>query len=128
MENKKEFSKSVLALVAIVLVAVLLLTGLNFITAPLIAENGSAAAFAPLYAVMPDAAGFDQLYDAADPGSSALANIPASVQSIYGETGGMGYVLRLSTSEGYTKQARRPILRPTSVRTPRLQTCPSSRA
>ena len=104
MENKKEFSKSVLALVAIVLVAVLLLTGLNFITAPLIAENGSAATFAPLYAVMPDAAGFDQLYDAADPGSSALANIPASVQSIYGETGGMGYVLRLSTSEGYTKQ------------------------
>ena len=104
MENKKEFSKSVLALVAIVLAAVLLLTGLNFITAPLIAENGSAAAFAPLYAVMPDAAGFDQLYDAADPGSSALANIPASVQSIYGETGGMGYVLRLSTSEGYTKQ------------------------
>ena len=104
MENKKEFSKSVLALVAIVLVAVLLLTGLNFITAPLIAENGSAAAFAPLYAVMPDAAGFDQLYDAADPGSSALANVPASVQSIYGETGGMGYVLRLSTSEGYTKQ------------------------
>lgn len=104
MENKKEFSKSVLALVAIVLVAVLLLTGLNFITAPLIAENGSAAAFAPLYAVMPDAAGFDQLYDAADPGSSALANIPASVQSIYGETGGMGYVLCLSTSEGYTKQ------------------------
>lgn len=104
MENKKEFSKSVLALVAIVLVAVLLLTGLNFITAPLIAENGSAAAFAPLYDVMPDAAGFDQLYDAADPDSSALANIPASVQSIYGETGGMGYVLRLSTSEGYTKQ------------------------
>lgn len=104
MENKKEFSKSVLALVAIVLVAVLLLTGLNFITAPLIAENGSAAAFAPLYAVMPDAAGFDRLYDAADPDSSALANVPASVQSIYGETGGMGYVLRLSTSEGYTKQ------------------------
>lgn len=104
MENKKEFSKSVLALVAIVLVAVLLLTGLNFITAPLIAENGSAAAFAPLYAVMPDAAGFDQLYDAADPGSSSLANIPASVQSIYGETGGMGYVLRLSTSAGYTKE------------------------
>lgn len=104
MENKKEFSKSVLALVAIVLVAVLLLTGLNFITAPLIAENGSAAAFAPLYAVMPDAAGFDQLYDAVDPGSSALANIPSSVQSIYGETGGMGYVLCLSTSEGYTKQ------------------------
>lgn len=104
MENKKEFSKSVLALVAIVLAAVLLLTGLNFITAPLIAENGSAAAFAPLYDVMPDAAGFDQLYDAADPDSSALANVPASVQSIYGETGGMGYVLRLSTSEGYTKQ------------------------
>ena len=104
MENKKEFSKSVLALVAIVLAAVLLLTGLNFITAPLIAENGSAAAFAPLYAVMPDAAGFDQLYDAADPGSSALANVPVSVQSIYGETGGMGYVLRLSTSEGYTRQ------------------------
>lgn len=47
MENKKEFSKSVLALVAIVLAAVLLLTGLNFITAPLIAENGSAAGLCP---------------------------------------------------------------------------------
>lgn len=104
MENKKEFSKSALALVAIVLAAVLLLTGLNFITAPLIAENGSAAAFAPLYAVMPDAAGFDQLYDAADPDSSALSDVPESVQSIYGETGGMGYALRLSTSAGYTKE------------------------
>ncbi len=104
MENKKEYSKSVLALAAIILAAVLLLTGLNVITAPLIAENGSAAAFAPLYAVMPDAAGFEQIYDAEDPGSSGLADVPASVQSIYGETGGMGYVLRLSTSEGYTKQ------------------------
>lgn len=104
MENKKEFSKSVLALVAIVLVAVLLLTGLNFITAPLIAENGSAAAFAPLYAVMPDAAGFELLYDAASPADSALSDVPESVQSIYGETGGMGYALRLSTSAGYTKE------------------------
>ena len=104
MENKKEFSKSALVLVAVVLVAVLLLTGLNVITAPLIAENGSAAAFAPLYSVMPDAAGFEQLYDAASPDGSSLTNVPASVQSIYGETSGMGYALRLSTSEGYTKQ------------------------
>lgn len=104
MENKKEFSKSALAIIAIVLVAVLLLTGLNVYTAPLIANNGSAAELTPLFSVMPDAAGFELLYDAADPGSSALANVPASVQSIYGETGGMGYALRLSTSEGYTKQ------------------------
>lgn len=104
MENKKEFSKSVLALVAIVLAAVLLLTGLNFITAPLIANNGSAAELTPLFSVMPDAAGFELLYDAASPADSALSDVPESVQSIYGETGGMGYALRLSTSEGYTKQ------------------------
>ena len=42
MENKKEFSKSALAIIAIVLVAVLLLTGLNVYTAPLVANNGSA--------------------------------------------------------------------------------------
>ena len=104
MENKKEFSKSALAIIAIVLVAVLLLTGLNVYTAPLIANNGSAAELTPLFSVMPDAAGFELLYDAASPADSALSDVPESVQSIYGETGGMGYALRLSTSAGYTKE------------------------
>ena len=104
MENKKEFSRSALAIIAIVLVAVLLLTGLNVYTAPLVANNGSAAELAPLFSVMPDAAGFELLYDAASPADSALSDVPESVQSIYGETGGMGYALRLSTSAGYTKE------------------------
>ncbi len=104
MPNKKSgFAASALVLVLIFLVFALVLTGINIFTAPIIEGNGSAQQFAPLFRVMPDAQGFDVLYDANDSAASALTDIPSTVQGIYGETSGLGYAVRLSTSEGYTK-------------------------
>lgn len=102
---KKEFSKSIVVLIALFVVAALLLTGLNTVTAPLIEANGASAQFEPLFAVMPEAENFDVLYDVNDAASSALVDVPATVQGVYSETSGLGYAVTLSTTEGYTKEA-----------------------
>ena len=102
---KKEFSKSIVVLMALFVVAALLLTGLNTVTAPLIEANGASAQFEPLFAVMPEAENFDVLYDVNDAASSALVDVPATVQGVYSETSGLGYAVTLSTTEGYTKEA-----------------------
>lgn len=100
--NGKELTKSVLAIVLILVIAVGLLFGINLFTAPIIAKNGAAAQYAPLLSVMPDAQNFESLYDINDRTSSSLVSVPETVQSIYSETSGLGYVVRLSTTEGYT--------------------------
>lgn len=102
MHKEQEFSKSALTLIALVAAFAVLLVGLNFLFAPLIAKNGAAEQFAPLYSVMPDASGFEVLYDAGDSAASELKDVPETVQGIYSEKSGLGYVLRLSTTEGYT--------------------------
>ena len=102
---KKEFSKPIVVLIALFVVAALLLTGLNTVTAPLIEANGASAQFEPLFAVMPEAENFDVLYDVNDAASSALVDVPATVQGVYSETSGLGYAVTLSTTEGYTKEA-----------------------
>lgn len=102
---KKEFSKSIVVLIALFVVAALLLTGLNTVTAPLIEANGASAQFEPLFAVMPEAENFDVLYDVNDAASTALVDVPATVQGVYSETSGLGYAVTLSTTEGYTKEA-----------------------
>ena len=78
------------------------ITGVNAYTAPIIAANGSAAVYEPLLEVMPDAQDFELLYDAADPAASTLTDVPETVQGLYRETSGLGYVIRLSTTKGYT--------------------------
>ena len=100
--EKKGFLGAALALVLIVLVSCGALFGLNIVTAPLIAQNGSAAALAPLYEAMPEAKDFELLYSAGDPSASALSGVPETVKSIYAESTGLGYALSLSTTEGYT--------------------------
>ena len=90
------------ALVAVFIVAMF---GLNFVTGPLIAKNGNAQELAPLYSVMPDAAGFEKLYDVADAASATLVDVPETVQTIYAETSGKGYVVRMATTKGYTGNA-----------------------
>ena len=102
---KKEFSKSIALLLALFIVAALALTGINTVTAPLIEANGASAQFEPLFAVMPEAENFEVLYDVNDAASSALADVPATVQGVYSETSGLGYAVTLSTTEGYTKEA-----------------------
>ena len=92
-------------LAALVAVFAVAMFGLNFVTGPLIAKNGNAQELAPLYSVMSEAAGFEKLYDVADAASSALVDVPETVQSIYAETSGKGYVVRLATTKGYTGNA-----------------------
>ena len=98
----KNTVKSVIVLVLIFAVMMLGITGVNAYTAPIIAANGSAAVYEPLLEVMPDAQDFELLYDAADPAASTLTDVPETVQGLYRETSGLGYVIRLSTTKGYT--------------------------
>ena len=105
MPNKKSgFAASALVLVLIFAVFALVLFGINVFTAPIIEANGSAQQFAPLYSVMPEAKGFELIYDANDSAASTLQDVPETVQAIYSESSGLGYAIRLSTSQGYTKQ------------------------
>lgn len=105
MPNKKTgFAASALLLVLIFAVFALVLFGINIFAAPLIEANGSALQFAPLYSVMPEAKGFELIYDANDSAASALVDVPETVQAIYSETSGLGYAIRLSTTQGYTKE------------------------
>ena len=99
---KKEFSKSIALLLVLFVVAALALSGINTVTAPI---NGASAQFEPLFAVMPEAENFDVLYDVNDAASTALVDVPATVQGVYSETSGLGYAVTLSTTEGYTKEA-----------------------
>lgn len=98
------FAASALVLVLLFAVFALVLTGVNIFTAPIIESNGSAQQFAPLYSVMPDAKDFELIYDANDSAGSDLSDVPETVQAIYREGSGLGYALRLSTCEGYTKE------------------------
>lgn len=100
---KNTVLKSLLALVLIFAVFAGLILGVNVFAAPLIEKNNSAAALAPLFAVMPEAKGFEPIYEAGNP-ETALQNVPATVQAIYRETSDQGYALRLSTTEGYTHE------------------------
>ena len=101
---KKEFSKSIVVLLALFVLAALLLTGVNTVTSPLIEANGASAQFEPLFAVMPEAQNFDVLYSAQDPAATTLVDVPDTVTGIYSETSGLGYAITLSTSAGYTKE------------------------
>lgn len=57
-----------------------------------------------LMSVMPDAAGFESIYDATKPGESSLTGVASTVLAVYKETSGKGYVVR-STGIGYNKEA-----------------------
>lgn len=103
MSNNRNVFASALALILIFALFAAALLGLNIFAAPMIEKNDSAELLAPLFKVMPGAAGFEPVYSKAD-GSGSLSGVPDSVVSIYAETGGLGYAMTLSTSEGYTKQ------------------------
>lgn len=90
----KENVKSVIVLTAICLVVAALLAVTNFYTAPIIEANKANAANESLTVVMPDAAGFEEI--------ELPADAPATVQHIYKETSGLGYVALLSTTSQYS--------------------------
>ncbi len=89
MSNKKDLIVILLVLV----IGVLLLTALNAFTSPIIEENSKGAALEPLYAVMADASGFEEL---------TLDNLPSTVYEVWKEKSGKGYVVRCSTTKGFT--------------------------
>ena len=64
---KNNVFKSALTLILIFAVFAGLLFGVNLFAAPLIAANDNAAELAPLFAVMPEAKGFELIYSAEDP-------------------------------------------------------------
>ena len=102
MNNKKETSKAVIAIVLICVIGAGLLFGVNAFAAPMIEANNASLAYAPLLAVMPEAKDFAPVYEQANAGASALVDVPETVVGIYEETSGAGYAVKLSTTQGYT--------------------------
>jgi len=86
--------KSVFTVIVIAVLSLALLLGLNIFTAPLIEANGAASAFEPFFELMPEADNFELMYDgSADAGT---------IKAIYRETSGLGFVVNLSSTQGYT--------------------------
>lgn len=99
MERKQNKGLAAAALAVLIVLAFLLLTGINGFTAPIIESNGASQQFEALLGVMPDAAGFEQLYGGEN---DTLTDVPETVKGVYTETSGLGFVLQLSTTQGYT--------------------------
>lgn len=93
---QKQTGKIAALLAALVVVLSAMLIGINVVTGPIIESNGASAAFAPLFAVMPDAENFEEV-------TATLSDVPASVIAIYKETSGKGYVVRAKASSQYSK-------------------------
>ena len=90
-----ESVKSVIALVVICLVVTVALSAVNFVTAPIIAENSSKAVTGSLAEALPGADGFEEIEPAADS--------PETVKGIYKENNGLGYVVTLETTSQYSE-------------------------
>lgn len=88
----KKYIKSVVSLTSICAVIAILLSITNYITAPVIAENASAAANEALVVVMPEGKDFTPI-------DLSTYELPATVNEAYSEASG-GYVIKLTTS-GY---------------------------
>lgn len=78
--------------------------GVNTFTAPIVAENERLAAEAAAAAEKELLGDSELLYDRADPAASTLEVTADSVQAVYKDASKETYLLRLSTSEGYSKQ------------------------
>ena len=85
--------KSIAVTVGICVVVTLMLAITNFVTAPIIEKNQSAAANAALLEVMPEGTGFEVM-------DLSTYTLPETVAEVHQETSGLGYVVKLVTS-GY---------------------------
>ena len=104
MQNNKV--KSAVVLVALVAVFAGLLSGANLLLGPIIEKNNAAQSLGAMAAVLPGAAAFDTLYDVNDIAVvTTLTDLPATVVAVYAENSGLGHVVKLSTTEGYTGAA-----------------------
>ena len=94
MANKSV--KSIILPVIVVILAFVILFLVNLWTYPLIVESRMQGEVGPAMDVMPNAKGFEELQ---------LDNIPSTVETVYKETSGQGYVVKVSTKAGFTKEA-----------------------
>ncbi len=94
MKRMNSSIKSVVVLVAICFVVTALLAGVNFVTAPIIAEANEEAAKQSLFEVLPQAEDFTEL--------SLPENAPKTVTGVYADTAGSGYAVTLDTSSQYS--------------------------
>ena len=94
MANKSV--KSIVLPVIVVVLAFVILFFVNLWTYPLIVESRMQGEVGPAMDVMPNAKGFEELQ---------LDNIPSTVKTVYKETSGQGYVVKVSTKAGFTKEA-----------------------
>lgn len=94
MANKSV--KSIVLPVIVVILAFVILFFVNLWTYPLIVESRMQGEVGPAMDVMPNAKGFEEL---------KLDNIPSTVETVYKETSGQGYVVKVSTKAGFTKEA-----------------------
>lgn len=101
---KKGIFTSVLCLVLLLAVLAAGVYGVNGFTAPIVAENERLAAEAAAEAEKALLGDSELLYDRADEAASTLAVTADTVQSVYRDAAKQTYLLRLETSEGYSKQ------------------------
>ena len=94
MANKSV--KSIILPVIVVIIAFVILFLVNLWTYPLIVESRMQGEVGPAMDVMPNAKGFEELQ---------LDNIPSTVETVYKETSEQGYVVKVSTKAGFTKEA-----------------------
>ena len=88
--------KNIILPVIVVVFAFAILFLVNLWTYPLIVESRMQGEVGPAKDVMPNAKGFEEL---------TLDNVPGTVQTVYRETSGQGYVVKVSTKAGFTKEA-----------------------
>ena len=105
--KKNSLLASALCLVLIFALMGALVYGVNGVAAPIVAENERRAAEAAAEAEKALLGDSVLLYDRLDPAASTLTGCADSVQSVYRDEAKGQYLLRLATSEGYSKQ---PIL------------------
>ena len=86
----KDTGKTLAVLAALFAVFTAAMFGLNTVTGPIIESNNSSEAYAPLFAVMPEAEDFQVLYMADGSVETALVDVTETVQAIYQETSGLG--------------------------------------
>ena len=94
MANKS--LKSIILPVIVVVLAFAILYCVNLWTYPTIVQARMQGEVGPAMDVMPNAKGFTELN---------LDNVPSTVETVYQETSGQGYVVKVSTKAGFTKEA-----------------------
>ena len=100
---KNNVLRTALSLLLLLALMVGVVWGANSVASPIVAENERLAAEAAAEAEKALLGDSVMLYDRADPAASSLTVSADTVQSVYKDDAKQTYLLRLSSSEGYTK-------------------------